>query len=421
MTTLLKYNNINLYINYALIAYAFMIPISKAGTVFFELLLILLWFLEGNFKKKFTQYKSNYLILSLAMLFLYSIIILFWKSDLYIGLDYIKKYWHFSVIFIIFTSLNEKYIKHIFSAFIFSMFISEIISYGMFFELLDYTNPTYHGASKTFPTPFLTHLDYSVYLSFTIIVLFYKLLSKTDIQNKVIYAFFALSMTTNLFINSGRTGQVIFIISLILVFTNSFQNKFKGLFLSILMVFSILSVAYNFSPNFHNRTNTVINDISNMINEHNFKGSITIRASFWVMGIDELTNKFSFGSGIGNEMSNVPYYADKHGFDKKFLMEGYVDHHNMFITYGIQLGQIGLLLFLLVFVSLFRLKFSSPQLQGLNLVFIITFILWSSLGSTFHLMDAMTFFALFAGLLNKISTLQKANSQTKNQLETNFF
>jgi O-antigen ligase len=110
--------NINLYINYFLVGYAFCLPISKAGTNFFEISILLMWLYEGNWKYKLSQYKENPLIVAFALFLGYSLVSVFWASSISYGLDYISKYRHFLMIPVIYTSLDKQYIKHIFSAFI---------------------------------------------------------------------------------------------------------------------------------------------------------------------------------------------------------------------------------------------------------------------------------------------------------------
>ena len=122
------------YINYFLIGYAFCIPISKAGVNFFEFLMFLFWILEGNWKEKLSQIKSNLLSISIIALIIISIISLPNASSIEFGIKYILKYRHFLIILIILTSLKREYIKIVISAYLSGIFISEIMSYGIFFE-----------------------------------------------------------------------------------------------------------------------------------------------------------------------------------------------------------------------------------------------------------------------------------------------
>lgn len=389
------------YINYFLIGYAFCLPISKAGTSFFEILIIILWIIEGNWRYKFNQYKINPLIITLSLFVIYSILSIFWASNISYGFDYVSKYKHFIIIAVIYSSLDKRFIKYIFSAFLLSMFISEIVSYGIFFEIW-----TYKNIQPRDPSPFLNHTDYSIYLTFTAMILLSRIFYEENIKYNILYSLFFISVTANLFINGGRTGQATFVIVLFMVFILNMKKKLKAFILSLLLLVITFSIAYNSSPNFNKRFNQATVDISNMIHKDNFKGSFATRVALWIVGFEEITDKFSFGSGIGNEMRNVNYYSKNNNWTTHKLSR-YGDHHNIFITYGVQLGQIGLVLILSIFYFLFSLKIKNNQYKNLNYVFIILFIMWSFGGLSFHLMSSMVFFALFAGLFNKIQLIEK--------------
>ena len=158
--------NLSSVINYFIIIYAFVSPISKAGTVFCGISLILLWFINGNFKSKITMLKTNMFMIVLGLFLLLSVLSIFWSSDINYYLDNMRKYWHLFMIPIIYTSLEKKNIKHIFSAFLLGMFISEIVSYGVFFEIW-----TKEGVYPHDPSPFMDHTNYSIYLAFTVFIL----------------------------------------------------------------------------------------------------------------------------------------------------------------------------------------------------------------------------------------------------------
>lgn len=401
-----KLTNINtsLLINYCLIAYAFCIPISSAGTNIFETLLLLLWLITGEWKNKFNQYKKNPIIIFITLFLIYSLVSVFWASSIIYGLDYLSKYRHFLIIFVMYTFLETKYIKHIVSAFLFSMFISEVVSYGIFFEFWSYKN-----IPVSFPTPFMNHVDYSVYLSFTIMILLNRVFFSPYTKNKILYFLFAASSTINLFINGGRTGQVIFIVTFFTVCILNMKNKLAAIIVSIFILTSLLLTAYNYSPNLQNRFQQVTQDISMVINENTYTQSLSIRISLWIVGVDEILDGQLFGSGIGNEKNKINYYKEKRDWNTMEDLASY-DHHNMFITYAIQLGPLGLVLFLAILYSIYSLKFTHKHYRTITIIFLITFIMWSLGGATFHLMKSMVFFTLFVGLLNKISHTQCKDS-----------
>ena len=402
----------NKYINYALIGYAFCLPISKAGVNFFEIGMLLLWILQGNWQSKFLLYKKNLLIIGIFLLIAWSLLSVFWGSDVKFALNYVAKYRHFLIILVIYSSLQKEYVHKIFSGFLLGMFLSEIISYGIFLEFWHYKN-----VSPSDPTPFMSHTDYSIYLAFTSILLITRFLDKneTNIKLKIGYLLFFLSSTTNLFVNGGRTGQVTFIVLIFTSFIMSFQSKLKATIVSLILIVVIFTLAFNFSPNFHNRFNQGQTEIINLYDDNDYRGSFSTRLLLWKVGLLSFKDHFLIGTGIGNDMKGANLYAEKLGVsaDKKWNLSEYGDHHNTFITLAVQLGIFGLAIIILIFYALFRLRFESYYYKILNITFIVGFFLWSFGGITFHTMNPMVFFALFAGLFNKISYIESNEGKIK--------
>lgn len=393
----------DILINYFLIAYAFTLPISKAGTNTFEILILLSWLFQGNFREKFLLYKQNLLLISFFIFLILHIISIPFASSIEFALDYIAKYRHFLIILPIYSSLRKEYLKHILSAFLLGMFVSELLSYGIFFELI-----TYKNILPSDPSPFMDHVSYSVYLAFTSILLLTRLIDQTENNAaiKIFYAIFFLSSTTNLFINGGRTGQVTFIILIFISVFSSLKCKVSSLAISIGLILGVLFLSYNFSPNFKNRTEQAYIGLEKMIYEDNYKADgFTQRVSLWIVGLDDFQDNFLFGKGIGSDTRDISFYAKNRGFDPIFL-SNFGDHHNMFLITALQFGIVGLLSILFIFYSVFTLKFESNVNKILNLTFIVGFFLWSFGNTTFHTMNPMVFFALFAGVFNKISNLE---------------
>ena len=142
--------NYSLTINYMIVIYAFLLPLSRAGIGLLTVSLIVLWFAEGNLEKKFSLVLKSKVILALFIFFLFNIISVFWTDQILETLQYIKKYWYFLPVLVIFTSLKKEYITQVLSAFILGMCISEILSYGVFFEVWEYKHATPEN-----PSPFI--------------------------------------------------------------------------------------------------------------------------------------------------------------------------------------------------------------------------------------------------------------------------
>ena len=392
----------NKFINYFIVLYSFCLPISKAGTTFSAICLILLWFIESNFKVKISLIKSNKFMIVLGTFLLLSFLSIFWSSDTSFAVDYIRKYWHFLIIPIIYTSLDRSYIKHVFSAFLLGMFISEIVSYGIFFEFW-----TKEGVSPNDPSPFMDHTNYSIYLAFTVFILMHRILFEPLIKWKIMYGVFMLFSMSNMLVNGGRTGQVAFFVTLFIVAFLNIKNKLIAIFGSIIFVFIVFTSAYNASPVFNDRINYAFHDIEKMIKDKDFTNSFSIRVSLWIIGTEQFLDNFLIGTGIGDEAVDIQKYVKKYNFiyyDN--FQDNYIDYHNAYVQYLVQLGIFGLILFILLFLNLLKLKFKSIIYRNLNITFISLYLLLSTVGLSLHIMASMTLFALFSGLFNAISRFE---------------
>ena len=400
--------DINKYINYSILGFALSLSISKAGTVFFSILMILLWLFEGKFRKKLNSLKESKFILFMLLLLLLSTISVIWSPDKVYAIDFMRKYWHFLVIPIIFTSLKNEYINMSITYFLVGIFISVVFSYGIFFELIEYKNFT-----SSNPMPFMDRMNYSTYLAFASLILFNKFFFEEEVKYKILYALYFLLTTSSLFLNGGRTGQVIFVFTIFLVGFLNIRRKLLAFILMLVLSSSILSVAYTISPNFHDRINIGIMDIKNIANG-DFTESFGQRVSLWIIGANIFADNTLIGTGIGNELDGFKYYANKYDFviynKEGYNTVGFVDFHSSFIQYSVQLGCLGLILYIGIFYTLLMLKFKNKMYQNLNIIFVVTFILHSTVFFSFHLIHPMVLFALFASVLSVISRIEREES-----------
>lgn len=399
------YNN---YINYFIILYAFCLPISRAGISLSIVLIFLFWILEADFKRKYFEIKNNYFILTIFIFILYSFISILWSSDKIFALEYVKKYYHFLIIPIIFTSLKKEYIDKVFSAFLLGMLISEITSYGIFFELW-----TKEGVSPNDPSPFMDHSNYSTYLAFTVFILMHKIIHTDDLKWKLAYSIFFLFSTSNLFLNGGRTGQFSFLITLCIIGFLNFKNKLKAVVLFISLGTTIFVSAYNISPVFKDRFDYFLHDVEVMINEKDFSNSFSLRVALWISGLEASKHNLIFGSGIGDERENANYILQKFNISNdnfKQETENSIDFHNMYVQYTVQLGIVGLIIILLIFYLLFKLDIRDKVYKNLLIIFLILYFCHSMLGNSFHINQSMVLFVLFSSIFITIYKYEKLKS-----------
>ena len=205
---------------YLIFAYAFFIPISRAGIGVFSVLLILIWLFKPTFKEDIKYLKSNKFVIVFVFFILYSFVGSLWSDDILYAMNYVKKYWYYLPIFVIATTLKREQISYVFSAFLLGMLISEVISYGIFFEWWQWKN-----CIPLNPTPFMNHIQYSYFLVFAAFVLLYEALSHEEGKKRFIYGLFFITMTSNIFINAGRISYITFIVGLVLFFFLKVKSK----------------------------------------------------------------------------------------------------------------------------------------------------------------------------------------------------
>ena len=197
MTTNKNINFEKLYY-YMLLIFAVSLPISKAIISIMMFLFLVLWVIELDFKRKFIQIKHSPLLISIIIFISYTAISLLWTTDMEQGIDKAFNTFYLFIVIIIATSVKQYYVQKIITWFLAGMFISEIIAYGIFFELWEFG----HGTVKN-PSPFMMHIDYSVFMAFTSILLLNRIISnRYQFSSKLIMFFFFLTVTGNLFFSN---------------------------------------------------------------------------------------------------------------------------------------------------------------------------------------------------------------------------
>jgi len=399
----------NKYINYLIVAYAFCIPLSRAAIVTFSMLLIILWIVSI---KNDTRYyleilKNNKVIVTLGLLVLAYFVSLIYSDNLYEGFRHSYKYWYYLVIPVIMTKLEKQYISKAVSAFLLGMMISEILSYGIFFELWSLN----HGTPSD-PSPFMNHLQYSMFLAFTALLVLNRVFNEQNIKYKIGYMIYFLTVTINLFINGGRTGQVAFVVSIFIVGFLNIKNKFKSFILILMLISSILITAYNFSPVFKNRVSQMKNNIEQTVQNNNFSTSVGIRLGFYIITWEIFKDHGLIGVGAGDVMDTVRDYANilPYDFDKLKTMP---NTHSDLLEIVITLGLVGVVLYLLLLYNIIKLNIQDKEYKNLPIIFVSVYFISSMFETMFHEQFSMAIFALFVGLFLAEKRLEDNKVQNK--------
>ena len=399
---------------YALVLlFAFILPLSRALISFFIIFLPIVWLLQGNLKEKFHYIRTNKLLFALVIFIAYSAFSMLWSTHLKDALSAFRMTSYLFTIFVIATSIKKEQIPNIITAFLAGMFISEIIAYGVFFELW-----TFKYATVQNPSPFMIHIDYSVFLAFSSILLLNRLFSSHYTKKEKIFLFFFFfTVTGNLFLSTGRTGQVAYIAGIFVMSIIHFRFTIKSLIISTLLIGLIFSVAYNLSNSFQLRAKQAVYDIKQITNL-NLNGSWGIRAAFWVTTYDSL-KEHPFGSGLGDYKLATKTQVEKNDYkfinnrSKKFMIDAHP--HNQYLLVILQMGIIGLFMFFYIIYQLFKLNIIDKEIKEVSTLFATIFFVSSLAEPLLMKQFTLVLFVLFVGLF---SVNQQINYTKKNT--TNF-
>ncbi len=382
------------YINILSIVYAFILPLSRAGISFLTLLLIVTWILEGNLKAKVTMLLQNNVVKTIIVFWLFSLVSLVWSEYTYEACVYIKKYWYMAPIFILFTSLKKEYMEKIISAFILGMFVSEVIAYGVFFEFWSFKHATVAN-----PSPFMHHIEYSVFLAFTGLLLLGRILNEKKLRYKIMYMIFFTTLSGNLFLTAGRTGQLAFVLGLFTLGFVHFKNKFKAFVVSLFLAIFIIAIAFNVSTTFHDRVMMGKSNLLDVVEKQEYCTSWGGRIGSCIISKEIIGANPLLGTGIIDNMKVFHSIIDNKYPEMKCMHTLFMHTHNQFIEVLTQMGLVGLMLFIAIFYRAARIPLCEARYRNMKYIY-LTVILISFIPEVlFHRQFSMALFALIIGLL----------------------
>lgn len=409
--TLTSENSLNLLLNHLAVVYAFFLPINYEGYArsFIFSLMVIFIIIRKNYKYYFIKSFKNPIAISFLA---YTLIYYIWL----IGADdtkhayYILHYIKVALYPILFyTFLDAKFTKKIITALILGVMVSELLSYLIFFKTIPLTYYIsninfpwkHHLSTITFyeaksildPIPFMSHEIYTPLLALIVTILIYNFITyKSTIKFKFISIFFILTMTTNIFITGGRMGYLIFfiLISSMLFISSIKITKNKLLFL-FLFLFSVFTVAYNYSTTFKGRVQYTIKSSKEINTNHlNFSSSAGTRLGLWYYSIDKIKERPFFGYGTGDQMlilkSNIK--------DKDKHLKKMPTMHNQYFELLLQFGFIGLIVYLNLLFQIFRYNTISKEYNDIKLYILIMIFMVSLTSPLYYFFIAFLSFTI---------------------------
>jgi len=347
-------DNIN---SYLLMLTAFFLPLTVFGGNLFAVLIFLLWIIKADFKSDFHRLKNNKLIIAVFLYLLVYVIALLWTADMESGLYTLRKQLKFLFIPIFMLFVKREHVKYYILAFLASMSLSEIWSYGIFFEFL----PLYGGATLIDPIPLMSHITYNPFLAIAIYFLSYYVLFDHSISKlkKFTYGFFIITMSINMFITGGRAGQVMYFAMLVVLIFQYFpKNAFKASLISLLVLVITSSTFYLNSKIFSDRVDLAVTELSDYKNHTH--SSTGLRISSAINSWSIIKENPIIGVGTGDYKNEFIKASIKNNLK---LENTLVIHnpHNMYVLILVQFGLLGLVAMLYIFYSQIKIATNSNE------------------------------------------------------------
>ena len=189
-------------------------------------------------------------------------------------------------------------------------------------------------------------------------------------KNKFYFIYSFLCFSNVMFINDSRNAYVVSFFLIFLVIYYLFKRKrYIVTTVSLLLVFS-LSSSTVLETTFLKTLNEGYQDIT-LLNKKNFTSSIGLRSLWAINGLNNITLKPLFGSGVGSYEYTIKNFIEKNNInvDKGLAISN--NPHNEYVSMSTQLGMFGFLLYLLFMYSLFKESRKNFLASG---VFVITFV-----------------------------------------------
>lgn len=351
----------------SVLLFAFIIPLSKGMISFFLFWFFALLLYKRDYVSTFQTLKNNTIFTYITIYLLYITMTLLWSEDIKEGVNQLRLYGYWLLVLpAIVVLVKKEWLWSMLSAFLLGMFVSEILAYGIFFDLW-----SINGRTPDYPTPFMTHIHYSVFLAFTSIVLLHRiLLSNHTLYAKLPYIFFFLVSTTNLMFSTGRAGQLAFFTSLVVLIILKFKISIKTIFLSMTSVLIIFFIAYSSLDLFKKRADMGVQDIQR-ISEQNYNSSFGIRVAFWLVAGEVLKENPLLGNGVGDYILSTKEVLSKQDFGLTkgtiaFMNEQH--YHNQYLMVAVQGGLVGLALMFLLLYKFLTLKIEDKELKEVSIL-----------------------------------------------------
>lgn len=375
-----------------LILFAAAIPLSTTAGTVLGILLILVWILSGDFKKKITVIVHNPVAVAVLFYLFLHLLGLLWTEDLDWGLLVLQKQWKLLLLPILLTLAKTEHTKYYLSAFIAAIVIMACKAYLVWLGLISLP------PGSIFTTSGTSHVTYNPMLALAIYVVGQNILfGKSGPAILWPKVFLFLFLSCNMFITVGRTGQAVFFVLLaVLLFQYCYPRSKKMLCLGIILLPLLIGTLFQYNSTFHNRITTAIDEIQDSPAMQ--ITSLGCRLWFYKNTFLLLKEHWLVGAGTGDFPLEYAKINQQHSPE----MPNTDNPHNQYFLISAQFGILGLISLLAIFVIQLLVAFrKDDSLRPIRQAFPIFFLVIMLAESYLQVFETGLLFSLFSSFLYK--------------------
>ncbi len=383
--TYLQENNTHIA-NHLIVVIAFFLPISESARSSGIFILLVLLLFKTDLTARFQESIQNRVIQAFLLYWLMNFVWVLFSTDPELSLHYAKLLDYFYYPLLLMLYLDKAYIYRIFSAFILGMLLSELLSYSLAFGIIKHVPYGIVTQSIHDPSPFLYHMGYGFILTFTVGLLLQRIIQFKDLKHKLIYGLFFLTASANVFVNAGRTGYILYSVSIFVLLILTYKKHFfKILPATLLFLALVYTLAYNFSPVFQKRMGLLVTSSTKAVKDDNLNSSLGARVAMGRVAIETIKDRPLLGFGPGTAVDAVSAKARELDTPIKWLKNiPYPNIDDQYLEALVQFGFIGFFIFLNMFYQIFRYKQPDRKLKIIQLLVLFLALAYSVQVTTFQ-------------------------------------
>jgi len=329
-----------------------------------------------------------------------------WNDAL--GINFNKYSKLFFGVFLIAILLNKKAREYAFFAFAAGMFFVLISTYlNIWFEVpWSATKKQGWGVDHTV---FGNYITQNIMMSFFALQgMFFAFNSEVQWRKWLWSIVAGLAVISTMYLSSGRTGYVVLLAGILLYIVFALPRKWSWLGVIAIVLASL--VTFSTSSRVQERYNSAISE-TQLIFEQNSRGelptlsSIGARWYMWMKSLELVQERPLLGWGLG---SHGIKWCEK-APEPVWCKVGDTTPHNQFIFFAVELGIVGLILFLLLISTLCWAGWQGGKYRPLMMGFIAIFLVDSMVNASLWNAREYNFFILIMCLLYTMIRFEDKN------------